>query len=726
MKRIPVNAVISRSGPLQPGGWFLREGRLFQITRWNSQNPLHVEAQASDAGVPESFAVSDLFASTPITRFAATAEALARPAGTEIPQTVVDSTLPRNLLDRADKVIHIVETVATGVRELVTKQHLSLTEATRQSCQSLDQPVGMTNYYKFRGLYERLGADRARIAAALHRNTLGKSRIHPQARHFVDAIIQRFFKSNPPLRTGTVYAIAEQLWLSNRRWWVSADNTQGALSDTLIERLFDLRVSIDDLLADPKYKASLVQIPLPSRAWFYEYTRWLESTPGEEGARIYIARHGQAEWDAQFMMFDQFASNATLPLQQVFADHCQLDVLHVDDALRQDLGRLWLTVLIDAFSRCIVGVFLAYEAPCIESIQGALRHAIWPKSGLEMHGIALPWLAFGIPQRLSLDNAWAHHSHSLEDLTRALSDAGKYTHMELVFRPPYKARYGGLVERLFGNLSGQIREQLPGATLNASQRHWHNASQEACLLYADIQRLVHQFIVDYMHTPHSELSGQTPHQRWLEGMRLMMPVPPPLTPQLERQFWRLHPSTRQATGMGLSIFGLHYWGIDLKTLRTNDKRGQKRKFSLRFDPADISRVAVFESGRWLGDAFARELRMPDGRFATTSLWELQVAKSLAREQTGRSPRKTHSWLIHLLEARELIAQRQSEKKVIRRKIQQLREQRKGRPRQDLETQRVSAASAALPNPQQAKKHKRRSDNPTDPRSQLLDNMTEVV
>ena len=84
--------------------------------------------------------------------------------------------------------------------------------------------------------------------------------------------------------------------------------------------------------------------------------------------------------------------------------------------------------------------------------------------------------------------------------------------MELVFRPPYQARYGGLVERLFGNLSGRFRELLPGAVLQTHQRRWHNASQGTCLLYRDVIRLVHQMIVDYMHTPHQELQGLT-HMR---------------------------------------------------------------------------------------------------------------------------------------------------------------------------------------------------------------------
>ncbi|MGC9333528.1 MAG: hypothetical protein ACP5JJ_05225, partial [Anaerolineae bacterium] len=176
-------------------------------------------------------------------------------------------------------------------------------------------------------------------------------------------------------------------------------------------------------------------------------------------------RHGQADWEDNFLLFDTFAQKATLPLQYVFADHYRIDVLHVDDEYREILSRLWLTLLIDAFSRGVLGLFLAYEDPTIESILGALRHAIWPKTGLDELGIDLPWACYGIPQRLFLDNAWAHHSYSLEELARELAGVGRYTQMALVFRPPYQARYGGLVERIFGNLSGQLREMLPGAVL---------------------------------------------------------------------------------------------------------------------------------------------------------------------------------------------------------------------------------------------------------------------
>lgn len=209
----------------------------------------------------------------------------------------------------------------------------------------------------------------------------------------------------------------------------------------MIERLLNARQPIDDLLADKEQVQYLTQIKLPSRSWFYGYVRWVEAQPNE-GTKSYIIRHGQAEWEANFLLFDRFCQTATLPLQYVFADHYKLDVLHVDDEFREVLGRLWLTLLVDAYSRMVLGLHISYEDPTIESIQQALQHAIWPKQNLSEFKIDLSWLCYGVPQRLLLDNAWAHHSYSLETHTQALAGGGRYTQMELVFRPPYQARYG--------------------------------------------------------------------------------------------------------------------------------------------------------------------------------------------------------------------------------------------------------------------------------------------
>ena len=62
------------------GYWFRREGRLFQIVAWDAKDPLQVEARAVDDGTIHQFTLAQLFASSPLTRFAPTqAELLAMP-----------------------------------------------------------------------------------------------------------------------------------------------------------------------------------------------------------------------------------------------------------------------------------------------------------------------------------------------------------------------------------------------------------------------------------------------------------------------------------------------------------------------------------------------------------------------------------------------------------------------------------------------------------------------
>ncbi len=719
MKTTPLSAIEL----LQPGYWFLCENHLYEICAWDSKRPLHLTAQAADTGEQETFTLTELFAADPPTRFAATAVELTIPTKIQesLETSVLDTaSLPAPLLKKAEHIIQTVEAIEISVARILREEkNVAKTAALRRACRSLPIPVALSTYYKYRRMCKTHQDDQAHIAMALHRSTYGKTRMGTNVLHFIDTIIQRFYRSNPPLRKETVYHIVQQVWHHNHRWWLDVGNSGTEGFDDLIELLLDVRSGIDHVLTNASYQPHLSQIQLPSRSWFYNYVRWFDSQPGI-GAETYKTRHGQAAWEANFRLFDRFVDTATLPLQYVFADHYKLDVLHVDNKYREILSRLWLTVLIDAYSRAVLGLFLSYEDPRIESIQGALRHAIWPKANLNTFSVTMPWDCFGIPQRLSLDNAWAHHSHSLEDLARALAGSGRYTAMELIFRPPYQARYGGLVERLFGNLSGQLRERLPGAVLQQNQRHWHNASQGACLLYRDVEQIVYQLVVDYLHTPHRELAGMTPHEKWLAGMQLMTPVPPPLTPQLNRCFWRLHHQTRMAYRSGICLFGLHYWDSNLAHLRGRDRQGRRRHVHLRYDPADISRVAVFEKGEWLGDAYAREFRLADGQYEMVSLWELEMAKALVRQQHhGRLPRP-QSWLIHLLETRELIAQRQAEKKYIRRKVEELKTRRRGRPavvRDVVTNGELKTTKKALSQPM---------STATDNRSRLLSNLGEEL
>lgn len=432
----------------------------------------------------------------------------------------------------------------------------------------------------------------------------------------------------------------------------------------------------------------LSRIKVPSRAWFYAYLRWYQSQPDDPN-ETFKKRYGDEAFENEFMIFDTFLRNASRPLEMVFADHCLLDVNIVDEETRSQTSRLWLTLLIDAFSRSILGFALLYESPCIESIQTALKSAVWPKDKLlaELQITDKPWACYGIPQKLSLDNAWAHLSHSLETLARNISFKGKYNSIQLEFRPPYKGRYGALIERVFGNFSKKIRALLPDAIRSGSPKDTRNARRQACLLYEDLVKIIVTLIVDYQRTVHSELGGMTPHQKWMEGIQTGLPLVPPMTTAAERMFLRTSPQTRAISTRGVALFGLHYWSPQLSGLERVGIDGKKVRYSFGYDPNDISRIALYRDGAWVGDAAAKELRLQDGSILPISLAEKELAKEIAKAR-GFDP---ESWIQFIDDIEAIYQTRREEKEA----IQKTGAKTKGKPKPGKAKTDASAVEAAL-------------------------------
>jgi hypothetical protein len=273
-------------------------------------------------------------------------------------------------------------------------------------------------------------------------------------------------------------------------------------------------------------------------------------------------------------------------------------------------------------------------------------------------GIEGEWVCYGIPQQLSLDNAWAHHAGSLENLARVISQGGRYNSIDLIFRPPYKGRYGALIERLFGNLSAQVKELLPGAIRASDPQSLRQATRDACLVYEDLYYFLQEMIVVYQHTPHRELGGLTPHQKWLEGLQFGPPLAPPFSPALDLLFWRMSPETRVITNRGVSAFGMHYWSPDLSGAQRVGWDGRPIRYHFSYEPANISRLALMRDGQPVSLLYAQELRLPDGSIMPISLWEQKMARALARAN-GYS---TRDWLKHLHQIEDVYRRRLAEKK----------------------------------------------------------------
>lgn len=99
---------------------------------------------------------------------------------------------------------------------------------------------------------------------------------------------------------------------------------------------------------------------------------------------------------------------ALYPLERVQIDHTKVDIILVDPTDRQPIGRPWLTVAIDVFSRCIAGIHLSLEAPSVTSVGLCLVHAAFDKSGwLAERDISRAWPVEGKPKLISVDKEYA-------------------------------------------------------------------------------------------------------------------------------------------------------------------------------------------------------------------------------------------------------------------------------------------------------------------------------
>lgn len=655
---------------LQPGQFLYWQERRYRVLPGDAADPLTIHIEDIATLERETIRMETLLLpegnAAPI--FAPSLEALQRDLERRhpLPEASYGDRLPEHLQRQADRIISVVETIERliraeeeRVRLHASQQKFHRTPALERACLQLDEPVSLATYYNYCRLYKRWQGDRNQIAAALHRSTFNQTRMNKAQLHFVDTHIMRFYARGRAIRPRpvTLYHIMQSTLQRTGGLWLEPERCGGQAPADLSEELLDPRLPMVAILDNPEKARLLKQIELPSRSWLYQYLRWFVHQ-SDHGRTIMTARYGREMWEREQLVFDTFVHRATMPLQYVFADHWLVDVFTVDEASRRKISRLWLTVLLDAYSRSVLGMALLYEAPCIDSIQSALRHAIWPKISHYALGIEGEWVCYGLPQQLSLDNAWAHHSGSLANLARVISQNGRYNSIDLIFRPPYKGRYGALIERFFGNLSLRVKELLPGAIRCHEPKALRQAAQEACLLYEDLYRFFQETIVVYQHTPHHELDGLTPHQKWLEGMQFGLPLVPALTPAIDQLFWRLSPETRSITNKGIAAFGMHYWSPDLQGVPRVGWDGKSIPYQFSYEPADISRISLLHNGKQVSLLEAKELRQADGSTKSISLWEQQLAQTMAQKK-GYSAR---DWLQHIHELDELQRRRLSEKK----------------------------------------------------------------
>jgi putative transposase len=273
------------------------------------------------------------------------------------------------------------------------------------------------------------------------------------------------------------------------------------------------------------------------------------------------------------------------PLELVQIDHTVMDVMVVDEGTRAPIGRPYLTIAIDVYSRCIVGILVTLEAPSATSVALCLTHIVSNKAAyLERLCLDLTWPMQGKPQKLQLDNA-------AEFKCEALRRGCAQHDIEISYRPPGKPNYGGIVERVIGTMM-QMTHELPGTTFsNPTEKGSYDSQAQASLTLKELECWLVNAICGVYHVSIQSGLRAPPGKVWdqaIEEDNKPRDVANPSEFLID-----FLPIVRRRIGrQGFTIDHITYFSNALQPWIA--QRGQLDQFVIRRDPRDLSRVWVLD------------------------------------------------------------------------------------------------------------------------------------
>lgn len=325
--------------------------------------------------------------------------------------------------------------------------------------------------------------------------------------------------------------------------------------------------------------------------------------------------------------------DANYPLSVVQIDHTPIDIILVDDEYRKPIGRPYLTVAIDVYSRMITGYYISLDAPSVTSVGMCISRSILRKDGL-LASFGLfdaTWDVFGKPRKIHVDNGSDFRAESLKK-------SCAFHGIDIEFRPLARPEFGGHIERLIGTLMKKVHE-LPGTTFsNIKEKDEYNSEKHASLTLQELETWFLTYVTKVYHESIHSSIQRTPNEQWRIGIfgdGFEEGIGIPSVPQNEQTLMLdFMPSIeRTIQRNGVTIDGLQYYDACLNNFinMSEDTGGKvKRKFVFRQDPRDISNI-------WFYDPILNHyfnIPLANQALPTMSLWEYKILRNKVKQGSG--------------------------------------------------------------------------------------------
>ncbi len=351
------------------------------------------------------------------------------------------------------------------------------------------------------------------------------------------------------------------------------------------------------------------------------------------------------------------------PLALVQIDHTPADLEVVDEDSRRPMGKPWITLAIDVFSRMVVGFYLSMERPNAAAVGMCISMGVLPKDGyLRELGVEGDWPAFGKMRVIHSDNG-AEFKGTMMERAAAEHD------MILKLRPGRQPNYGGHIERLMRTANDMVHG-LPGTTFaNPRDRKGYDSEREAVYTLREFEaHLVDWIVNQYNSNLHGAIS-MTPRRKWqlgLEGDRERPGIGMPEKVEDEAKF-RLDfmPfELRNIRNYGVLVDGVYYWD---EVLKDRISLKEKTTYVFRYDPRDVSVLHFWDPQ--LKAYF--EIPYRDLSHPPTSRWELRDARSALRAE-GREHFDEDALFETILRLRRRVEEAKNRTKAARKERQRVR------------------------------------------------------
>jgi len=276
--------------------------------------------------------------------------------------------------------------------------------------------------------------------------------------------------------------------------------------------------------------------------------------------------------------------NGRYPLHFVAIDHHKLDVLIVDDFGRV-IGRAWITIGIDYYSRMIWGCHIGFNEPSINKVIKLFKHGLLPKNPKAEFGTQNDYPICGKPDFIYFDNASEFRSDEIEYIVTNVIGA------TIEHRPVDTPHYAAAVERFFETLNTECIWRLSGTTKSNPQVLGdYEPEKFARYTLPELKKIIFTYIVDIYHVSlHRGLkTAKTPLEAYYKGITAHG-IPNYIAPEEEGvlRFNLMRRDQRCYRGDGLTFDNIRYKSDEADALIIPGE-----KYTFLYDDDDISFIRI--------------------------------------------------------------------------------------------------------------------------------------